>query len=184
MDEFFLTNFYSAHGIIHQKSCVYTPQQNSVVERKHQHLLSVAKSLRIQSNVPLCYWGDYILTVAHIINRLPSPILQKKSPFELLFHIKPSYDHLRVFGCLRYSSTISVPKFQRRLQACVLLGYPSATKGYDAAPSSSPSNSLQGAHLADSISQPAPISSNDSLPQTTLPDTSQPAALPNASSPQ
>ena len=54
----------------------------------------------------------------------------------------------------------------------------------DAAPSSSPSDSLQGAHLADPISQPAHVSSNESLPQITLLDTSQLATLPNASSPQ
>ena len=52
--EFLLTDFYSAHGIILQKSCVYTPQQNSIMERKHQHILSIARAFRIQSNFPLC----------------------------------------------------------------------------------------------------------------------------------
>ena len=33
--KFSLLDFYGDHGIIHQKSYAYTPQQNSVVERKH-----------------------------------------------------------------------------------------------------------------------------------------------------
>ena len=30
------------HGIIHQSSCIATPQQNGILERKNRHLLDVA----------------------------------------------------------------------------------------------------------------------------------------------
>ena len=36
--EFHMRDFFSAQGIIHRLSCVETPQQNSMVERKHQYL--------------------------------------------------------------------------------------------------------------------------------------------------
>ena len=37
---------FTSLGIVHQKKCVYTPQQNGVVERKNRYLLELARAIR------------------------------------------------------------------------------------------------------------------------------------------
>ncbi|GKA24642.1 retrovirus-related pol polyprotein from transposon TNT 1-94 [Tanacetum coccineum] len=119
-------------GIVHQRSMVYTPQQNAIVERKHRHLLDTARALKFHSGLPNKFWGDCVLTATYLINKMPMKILDWKTPFEMLHGMPPSYDHLRVIGCLCFA-TVTKPhkdKFAPRSIKSVLIGYPPGQKGY------------------------------------------------------
>ncbi|CAH9085646.1 unnamed protein product [Cuscuta epithymum] len=126
-----LSDYYGRNGILLETSCTDTPQQNGVVERKHRHILEVARALRFQSGLPINFWGECILTAVYIINRLPSPVIFNKSPFEMLLGKVPSYDHLRVFGCLVYAhDNKQKDKFSERGSPGIFIGYPHGQKAY------------------------------------------------------
>lgn len=129
-----MIDFYQSKGILHQTTCVETPQQNRVVERKHQHIFNVARALYFQANIPLKLWCFTITHATHIINKLPAPNLKDKSPYELLYNkLKaPILVHLKVFGCLAYASTLPNhrTKFSPRARKTVFLKYKEGTKGY------------------------------------------------------
>ena len=59
-----LENFLRKKGILHQSTCVDTPQQNGISERKNRHLLEVSRALMFQMSVPKYRWGEAILTAA------------------------------------------------------------------------------------------------------------------------
>jgi len=124
--------FFANQGIVHQTSCVDKPQQNGRVERKHRHLLEISRALRFHAHLPLKFWGDCVLTATYIINRLPTKVLQNVTPYEKLLKKTPSYNHMKVFGCLAFASNPSKTgdKFQPRGVPCVFLGYPATQKGY------------------------------------------------------
>ena len=130
--ELLFDEFFADKGVVHQFSCVERPEQNSVVERKHQHLLNVARALFFQSRVPIAFWTDCVLTATFLINRTPSPLLHNKTPYELLHNSPVDYSMFKVFGCLAFASTLHAhrTKFDPRARVCVFMGYPVGMKGY------------------------------------------------------
>ena len=126
-----LQNFFKDNGVIFQHSCVYTPQQNGVVERKHRHILQVARAFKFQANLPPKFWGECVLTVVHVINHFPTPLLSFKTPFEHLYSKPPPFHHLHVFGCLAYATNVNVKhKFDPRASKCIFIGYLVGQKAY------------------------------------------------------
>ena len=79
----------ASHGILHQTSCAYTPQQNGVAERKNRHLMETTRTLLIHGEVPEHFWGDAILTACYLINRMPSSVLKNNIPHSILFPHEP-----------------------------------------------------------------------------------------------
>nr|ADK92880.1 retrotransposon 4 protein [Hypericum perforatum] len=125
-------DYLKKFGIIHQTTCVYTPQQNGVAERKNRHLLNVARAMMFKMNVKKRFWSDAVLTACHLINRIPSATTSGLAPIEILLNKKPDLSYLRVFGCCCF---VHVPagkrdKLDKRAVKCIFLGYSRNQKGY------------------------------------------------------
>nr|XP_016437259.1 PREDICTED: uncharacterized protein LOC107763294 [Nicotiana tabacum] len=61
------TTLFQKYGIIHQRTCVYTPRQHRIAERKHMHILEVTRALRFRAHIPIKYWGHCVLAAVEDI---------------------------------------------------------------------------------------------------------------------
>ncbi|KAK3038643.1 hypothetical protein RJ639_027306 [Escallonia herrerae] len=131
-----LQQYLKAHGIIHQTTCSNTPQQNGVAERKNRHLLEVVRASLIEAHLPLSHWGEALISVAYLINRVPSRTIDYQTPSQALVEaiVAPVLPNLppHVFGCVAF---VHLHKHQRnklspRALRCVFVGYAAHQKGY------------------------------------------------------
>ncbi|RVX17491.1 Retrovirus-related Pol polyprotein from transposon TNT 1-94 [Vitis vinifera] len=129
--------FLAQEGIVHLSSCVDTPQQNGIAERKNRHLLEVARSLMFSMNVPKLFWGQAVLTAAYLINRMPSRVLKFQTPCQTLLKSFPTTRLIstvppKIFGCsvFVHINQQHRSKLDPRSLKCIFLGYSSNQKGY------------------------------------------------------
>ena len=130
-------------GIVHQKSCRHTPQQNSVVERDQRTSMEATRSTIYTrtnkwtnefKNAPTSVkelWGVFLLSSNYVLNRTISST-STKTPFELFFGRKPNLNNLRVIGCRAYAHVPDAirKKLDAKATPCWLVGYGEATKGW------------------------------------------------------
>ena len=132
-----LGEFLAKEGIVHLSSCVDTPQQNGIAERKNRHLLEVARSLMFSTNVPKLFWGEAVLTAAYLINRMSSRVLKFQTPCQTLLKSFPTTRLIsivppKIFGCsvFVHINQQHRSKLDPRSLKCIFLGYSANKKGY------------------------------------------------------
>ncbi|KAG8497017.1 hypothetical protein CXB51_008247 [Gossypium anomalum] len=131
-----LSPYLSDQSIIHQSSCPDTPQQNGISERKNRHLLAVARAIMFTMNVPKYLWGEAVLTACHLINRMPSKVLNFQTPLNTLLKSFPLFRvpnlPAKIFGCkvFVHNHQPNQSKLDPRAHTCIFIGYSPTQKGY------------------------------------------------------
>jgi len=93
--------FCEEKGIQWQLTIPHTLQQKGVTERRNRTLLDMVRSMVAHANLLICFWGDALLMVAYILNRVPSKSVTG-TPYEIWHGRKPSLDHSRPWGSTGY----------------------------------------------------------------------------------
>lgn len=105
-----LQSYLRNEGIKTQCTVGYAPEQNGIAERKNRTLVEASRCMLSDSKLPKNHWAESVNMANHVLNRI---VDQKsgKSPFELMWDIKPKWNQLRTFGCEAY---VMIPREKRR----------------------------------------------------------------------
>jgi len=122
----------AGEGIQRHFSAPYSPQQNGVVERRNQMIVSTARSIMRARGMPGYFWGEAVHTALFLLNRVPTSALNGVTPYQAWYGRKPSVHFLKVFGCIAYIRRLRphLSKLDDRGHKVVFLGYEDGSKAY------------------------------------------------------
>ncbi|GMF27787.1 unnamed protein product [Phytophthora fragariaefolia] len=114
------------------KLAPYSPQQNGLAERMNRTFVEMARAMMHYMEVDRQWWGEAVMTAAHIVNRVLNTARRGKSPFEVLNGVQPVLDYFRVFGAHGYVhlDKSNRMKWDARSHRCIFLGYADGSKAY------------------------------------------------------
>jgi transposase InsO family protein len=112
-------------GVEFDTSPPYCKGQNGLAERTNRTIRERINTLLSDANLPPSWWTELLETVVYLKLRAPASILQKKTPYEIIYGKPPSLLHLRRIGSCAW---VLIPKEHRaklgpRSSECRLLGY-------------------------------------------------------------
>lgn len=120
-----LNDFLVSKGINHNISAPYTPQQNSMVERRNIIIVEVARPMINFSNLPLYFWAEVVSTSCFVQNQSIINKRLNKTPYEGLNNRKPNVRFFSVFGCRCFviNNKEHLIKFAPKSEEGIVLGY-------------------------------------------------------------
>ena len=127
-----LDPWLKTHGIRHETSVRYTPQQNGVSEKDNLTIVDGARTLLYSNTaLPLTLWAEAVNCCVYAFNRSISSAHPSGTPFEAWYGYKPDVSNLRTFGS---EFNVLVPKnLRRKLDAkgrlCLFIGNSDTQKG-------------------------------------------------------
>ena len=94
--------------------------------------MEMTRCILHEKELPKKLWAEAANTAVFLLNRLPTRVLQRKTPFETWFGYKPDLQHLRTFGCLCFSYVPQVKrdKLNKKAEPRVFIGYSNTSKAY------------------------------------------------------
>lgn len=133
----YLCNYFkehlSDHGIKHQLTTAYTPQQNGVAKRMNRTLMNLLRSIMHHKGVAKKIWAEALSTAVYVRNRVTSPSLPADTtPHQIWVGTTPNVSHMRVFVSKCW---YEIPRsWVKKLDACskeaMMVGYAAQRKGY------------------------------------------------------
>lgn len=85
------------YGIIHQTSCLQTPERNGIFKRKHKDLLKTTRALLINCHsLPHKYWVEVLPTTTFLINRMPIQSYKTKLIFNYCSKLQATINYLKL----------------------------------------------------------------------------------------
>ncbi|KAF2889263.1 hypothetical protein ILUMI_16910 [Ignelater luminosus] len=104
----------------------YAASQNGVAEHLNYITFCKVRCMILNANISKTLWSEAVMAAVYIINRSPSVALNKKTPAEMWFDVKPNLQKLKVFGCsayLRIPKEILKSKLDSRSKKCHMMGF-------------------------------------------------------------
>nr|GEY23790.1 hypothetical protein [Tanacetum cinerariifolium] len=120
-----LDEFCRMKDIKREYSNARTLQQKEVAKRKNMTLIEAARTMLIDSLLPITFWAEAVNTTCYVLNRALVTKTHNKTPYELLNGRTPRLDFMRPFGCLVTILNTLDPlgKFKGKADERFLVGY-------------------------------------------------------------
>ena len=88
------------HGIVHQTTNSYTPEQNGMAERMNRTVVEKGRCLLFEAELEKKFWAEAVNTAVYLKNRTIAAGLGEKTPYEMWYQRKPDVSNLRIFGSI------------------------------------------------------------------------------------